>query len=313
MCSVPGGIQDADEALNKGRELSQMLDERKINDLYPHFSEVDYSREQLKSFILNLHSKIGHEETLLNDRITKGYSSQAFYKYTRYSKYENSEGPIRTIFGIRENGQLYEFSVETLPQPHSSRFSDYQTKTKLSLPFEGRWTVIWGGRTSNTNNHVGSRDQRFAYDFTMMHDHSMSEGDGSRNDQYYAYSKPITAPGNGVIVKVQNHEPENKIGEMTKTPGNYVVIDHQNGEYSFLCHLQKGSIPVVEGEYVVTGQRVGKCGNSGHSTAPGLHYHLQNTSTIFDGEGLPAQFQNYFANGVRISRGEPIWNEVVEN
>jgi len=306
-------IVTTDEALQKGRELSRILDGREIDALYSHFLEVEYSKQQLTNFLSRLDNTVGHEKKFLNDRIIRGYATESFYKYTRYSVYESSTEPVHTIFGFRENGQLYEFTVETLPKAYPSQHMEYETKTNLMLPFEGLWTVVWGGRTYNTNNHAGSKDQRFAFDFTIMNDHSMSEGDGSENKQYYAYSKPILASGRGVIVKVQNREPENKIGEMTETPGNYVVIDHENGEYSFLCHLQRGSVNVVEGEFVKAGQRIAKCGNSGHSTAPGLHYHLQNTPIIFDGEGLPSQFQNYIANGNRVIRGEPNWNEVVKN
>ena len=98
---------------------------------------------------------------------------------------------------------------------------------------------------------------------------------------------------------------------MTPTPGNYVVIDHGNGEYSFLCHLMKGSVSVAEGQPVKAGAQIARCGNSGHATAPGLHYHLQNTPRLFDGDGLPAQFQSYVADSQAIDRGEPLWDQFV--
>lgn len=53
------------------------------------------------------------------------------------------------------------------------------------------------------------------------------------------------------------------------------------------------------------GQTLGLCGNSGNSSEPHLHYHLQNTGIFFDGDGLPAQFLNYVADGKAVERGEP--------
>jgi murein DD-endopeptidase MepM/ murein hydrolase activator NlpD len=58
--------------------------------------------------------------------------------------------------------------------------------------------------------------------------------------------------------------------------GNYVIIDHGNGEYSFLAHLKKGSMVVAVGDSLKSGQFIGLCGNSGNSSEPHLHYHLQN-------------------------------------
>src|SRR5262249_22049236 len=73
--------------------------------------------------------------------------------------------------------------------------------------------------------------------------------------------------------------------------GNYVVIDHKNGEYSMLVHLRKGSVLVKVGETVKRGQPLGKIGMSGDSFMPHLHYELL-TAALFDGEGLPSYFHD---------------------
>ena len=96
-------------------------------------------------------------------------------------------------------------------------------------------------------------------------------------------------------------------------PGNYVVIDHLNGEFSMLAHLQKGSVLVRKGDEVRAGKPIGKCGNSGHSNLPHLNYHLQNTPLWLKGEGLPAQFRNYYANGKLVERGEPTQGQIISH
>jgi len=126
-------------------------------------------------------------------------------------------------------------------------------------------------------------------------------------------NKRTYAPGSGIIVKVKNDFPENKPGDMPKTSGNHVIIDHENGEFSVLSHFKKGSIIVKEKDNVQIGQFLGLCGNSGHSSEAHLHYHLQNTPVFFRGDGLPAQFQEFLADGKPVKRGEPIWGQKVQN
>jgi murein DD-endopeptidase MepM/ murein hydrolase activator NlpD len=42
----------------------------------------------------------------------------------------------------------------------------------------------------------------------------------------------------------------------------------------------------------VPGQKFGLCGNSGNSSQPHLHYHLQNSPVLQDGLGIKCVFQN---------------------
>lgn len=73
--------------------------------------------------------------------------------------------------------------------------------------------------------------------------------------------------------------------------GNHVTIDH-GGEYSVLAHLTPGSISLEEGQQVKQGDLVGHCGNSGNSTEPHLHFHIQDHPNFFLGMGLPIQFEH---------------------
>jgi len=59
-----------------------------------------------------------------------------------------------------------------------------------------------------------------------------------------------------------------------------VVIKHNDYLYSKLSHLKEGSITVKEGQPVKFGTIIGKCGNSGRSPYPHLHFQLQATPYI---------------------------------
>jgi murein DD-endopeptidase MepM/ murein hydrolase activator NlpD len=99
-----------------------------------------------------------------------------------------------------------------------------------------------------------------------------------------------------------------------KSPmGNFTLLDHGCGEFSFLAHFQQGSVVVRAGHSVHSGQLLGRCGNSGHSSEPHLHYHLQNNAIPFRGDGLPAFFVEYLANGKPVPRGEPQARQTVRS
>ena len=93
--------------------------------------------------------------------------------------------------------------------------------------------------------------------------------------------------------------------------GNHVIIDHGNGEFSFLCHLRNGSVKVKPGDKVTKGQEIARCGNSGNTSEPHLHYHLQATGKFGDGDGLPAQFRDVVIDGKDVARGEPLRGQTI--
>ena len=66
-----------------------------------------------------------------------------------------------------------------------------------------------------------------------------------------------------------------------------VVIDHGNGEFSMMGHMQKGSVRVKPGEVVKQGQVLGLMGNSGDTSGPHIHYQLQAGSDWERSDALP--------------------------
>jgi len=62
--------------------------------------------------------------------------------------------------------------------------------------------------------------------------------------------------------------------------GNYIVIQHANGQVTRYAHLQ--SVKVSVGQKVAKGKTIGAIGNTGRSTGPHLHYQVEksNGSTI---------------------------------
>ncbi len=206
-------------------------------------------------------------------------------------------------------------SKDDLPDAADSSYLNYQTKTELELPFNDEWWVFWGGRSVEVNYHAALKEQRFALDIVQRINASTHTGNGTQNEDYYCFGKQLNAPGNGKIVMIINDIYDNVPGQFNEsTPtGNLVVIDHENGEFSLLAHFKNGSIIVSVGDSILKGQELGKAGNSGNSSEPHLHYHLQTTADPFNGEGLPAQFLDYYADDIFVEKGEPIKNQLIMN
>ncbi|MCY8301588.1 phage tail tape measure protein [Bacillus spizizenii] len=85
-----------------------------------------------------------------------------------------------------------------------------------------------------------------------------------------------------------------QIAGYSKTAGNWVVIQQDDGTVAKYMHMQKG-LKVSAGDTVKSGQTIGKVGSTGHST--GAHLHLQ-----IEQNGTPIDPQKYMEDiGTSIS------------
>jgi hypothetical protein len=197
----------------------------------------------------------------------------------------------------------------------------YEDETALILPVRGK-IFVWEGhdlyahhqRVPLGNSKVKSlgitaNSNNFASDFIYVDEQGREYHDDPRIlENWYGYGKPIYAPGAGVVLATANDVPENwfedagatKIGYPKLPPGkdpkdigNFVLLDHQNGEYSLLVHMKTGSINVRSGDHVQQGQIVGRIGFAGDSIFPHLHYSLMDGPEVFKAWGLPAYFSQF--------------------
>jgi hypothetical protein len=235
--------------------------------------------------------------------------------YRRIARFTGTQAPIAVTWSFNHAGDVAGFVVEARPQPVASPYLDYETKAELRLPFHGAWHVFWGGRTLEQNYHVATPDQRFAYDFVVMRDGITHRGAGTRNEDYFCWEQPIIAPAGGRVIEAVDGRRDQTPGtsDRASPAGNYVIVDLGNDEYAVLAHLLRGSVAVSRGEYLEPGELVGRCGNSGNTTEPHLHFHLQNSPDLGEGHGLPAFFNDYGADGRMVERGEPLQGQTVGN
>jgi murein DD-endopeptidase MepM/ murein hydrolase activator NlpD len=186
----------------------------------------------------------------------------------------------------------------------------YQQKVEYALPFAGEWMVARGGVTPETSHSWEILSQRYAYDFVIVEPEGRTHrGDGSRLEDYYAYGQPILAPADGEVLEVIDgvrDAPSVGTGWIDwRTPrvgGNSVTVRHAEGEFSYLAHLIPGSIRVRVGQRVLKGDEVGRCGNSGRSTEPHLHFQIQNHPDFYEAVGLPVRFSDVLSAGDKDSQ-----------
>ncbi len=152
-------------------------------------------------------------------------------------------------------------------------------KIHVKLPFFGRWTITQGIDGIHTHKDVW----KYAWDFEMTDEEGKTYKDkGLRLEDYYCYGKPVIASADGYITDVETGVEDNIIGDanLSNNWGNSVVIHHAEAFFSQMSHLQKGSILVKKGQYVRKGEQIGRCGNSGRSPYPHLHFQFQTAGDI---------------------------------
>ena len=178
--------------------------------------------------------------------------------------------------------------------------SNYASNIEYSLPFDEKWTVINGCFTEKYSHSWDVPTQRYAYDFIILDDECKSyQGDFKNCENYYCYDKNILAPADGIIVDINNGSNDSLIypkgkffSKANHIAGNYIIIKHNDQEFSFLAHLKKDSISVKVGDTVCRGDIIAKCGNTGNSSEPHLHFQIQNGQSFYKSVGLPIRFSN---------------------
>ena len=170
-------------------------------------------------------------------------------------------------------------------------------------------------------HHRASASQEFGMDVVGAHQEDaatfidISNPDPQGLTDFAVWGRDVLAMGDGVVVETGTRFPESEmsdphkysqpgytmdlikrliptIGWTNAVGGNYVIIEHQSGEFGAYCHLQEGSIQVQPGERVTRGQVIARVGNTGNSGAPHLHFQIMDSQDFFTANGLPMTFQD---------------------
>lgn len=245
-----------------------------------------------------------------NRVLEPGQSTLVFNPLFAYPE-ELDLGRLRFTFKF-DVGDDTKYTAETTVSPRA-----YEPKAALRLPVSGPVLVHDGHDFYGHHRRLNLMDpmaqalkfkrnfMRYSYDFVMTDAQGrMYRNDGARNEDWYGWGAPVSAPAGGKVVRAVHDLPDNGKGkppaftreQFLANPalmwGNHVEIDHGNGEYSLLAHMKQGSVKVKVGDLVKAGQQVGQMGFSGDAFLVHLHYDLKN-GPGFDADGLPSPFDGF--------------------
>ncbi len=300
---------------------TEKSDHKSVADAF----EKNYNAENydtiFSSFAPVMQNGLPHDKTI---EFLTGLKSQAG-KITKraFVKYEQSYASYKTNFeralfainiSIDSDSKINGLFIKPFKESNLPKMT--RNQTKLILPFKEEWTVFWGGDTKELNYHVESEAQKNAFDIVIRNEKGASfKTDGKLNEDYYAFGKDLIAPCDGEVVLVVDGVKDNVPGILNPiyVPGNSVIIKTINNEYLFFAHFKQHSIVVKQGQMVKQGQLLGLCGNSGNSSEPHLHFHIQNVEDMNVATGAKCYFDHILVNGQTKTDYSPIQNEKISN
>jgi murein DD-endopeptidase MepM/ murein hydrolase activator NlpD len=217
---------------------------------------------------------------------------------------------------------------------HTVPVKSYRTHNDYILPVEaGSWLIK--SFPGVKGHHRWTAATEHAYDITIVDPRgSWAKGDVGdwreglvpRWEDWYAYGKQVLAAADGVVFAVEKDvefpldvwgrkqaegfdayrarieglqmrlmlAPDADLNAVAG--GNYIIIEHAGGEFSFYAHLAFGQVRVKKGDAVVQGQHIAGVGGTGEMPAVHLHFQVSDGPFATRSRTLPVQFTNIEAN-----------------
>lgn len=259
-----------------------------IFGLFSSEAKIGLPLDKTKGFLNQLRQNFGNIANL---------TFEAYQNDFGIYKAQFDKGLLTLSIAVKDQSivGLFAKPYETISSPQIPR-----NLTQMSLPFKGEWTVFWGGDTKEQNYHVVVNFQKNAFDIVINNVAGKSyKTDGKTNEDYYAFGQPLLAPSDGEIVLAVDGVKDNIPGTMNPlfTTGNSILIKTKNNEYILLAHFKQNSLKVKQGDLVKRGQLLGLCGNSGNSSEPHLHFHIQDAEDFTKALGVKCYFDQLQVNG----------------
>jgi hypothetical protein len=252
--------------------------------------------------------------------------------FNPFDRFDKGIDLTRLVYDVKLSGgngsHHYEATLVVEPQP-------YVTRTHLILPLKGR-VIVYDGHDFYAHHRrwdytipglqqlgFTTNFMRYSYDFVPVDAEGvMARGDEARNENWFGFGRDLRAAGAGTVVALVDTRPDDRTfdpsqmgGDTMTLWGNYLVIDHGNGEFSLYGHIRQGSSRVKVGDKIGQGTILAAIGAAGSSKFPHLHYELQ-TGIRTSSEGLPSIFHNFErilgSKRLLVKSGTPDSGDIIE-
>ncbi|GGV48926.1 peptidase [Streptomyces longisporoflavus] len=195
-------------------------------------------------------------------------------------------------------------------------------------PVTGRWSAVNSPADKVPSHGTHSLGQTYAIDIVAEPE------DGARpafawlwpmargNRDFPAFGAPLLAVADATVVHAEDSQRDHlsrnsllayvylfvveglgrTMGGARRIVGNHIVLDLGEGTYAMYAHVQRGSLGVRAGDKVRTGQVMARCGNSGNSTEPHVHFQLMDGPDLDTARGVPFRWR-----GVGVPAGGKVF------
>ncbi|MDO0913689.1 M23 family metallopeptidase [Streptomyces sp. DT2A-34] len=210
---------------------------------------------------------------------------------------------------------------------------------EVAPPVTGRWTALNSPADRTPSHGTHAYGQTFAIDVVAEPEPGARPGFRSlwpiarRNSAFPAFGAPLLAVADATVVRASDGQRdhlsrtslpallylmlvEGSVRDLLgvkRIVGNHVILDLGDGTYALYAHLRRGSLTVREGDRVTAGRPLARCGNSGNSTEPHLHFQLMDGPDPDSARGIPFTWRgigvprNQEAFEVPTADSQPAW------
>ncbi|WP_030257063.1 M23 family metallopeptidase [Streptomyces violens] len=189
---------------------------------------------------------------------------------------------------------------------------------EVAPPVTGRWSALNSPADkvpSHGTHHLG---QTYAIDIVAEPEEGPARPGpvwfwpvAHPNQAYPAFGAPLHAVADATVAHAEDGQRDHlsrsslagvlyfwliegvgrTLGGARRIVGNHIVLDLGEGTYAVYAHVQRGSLTVRAGDKVLAGQVLGRCGNSGNSTQPHVHFQLMDGPDLETARGVPFRWR----------------------
>ncbi|WP_320774930.1 M23 family metallopeptidase [Streptomyces sp. CRN 30] len=197
--------------------------------------------------------------------------------------------------------------------PAAEQGAEAREPVGIAAPVAGRWSALNSPADRTPSHGTHAYGQTYAIDVVAEPGQGARPGPSllwplvRRNRAFPAFGAPLHAVADATVVRATGTRRDHlsrtslpaalylmlvegtvrEMGGVGNLLGNHLVLDLGDGTHAAYAHLQRGSLTVREGDRVHAGQVIARCGNSGNSSEPHLHFQLMDGPDLETARGVP--------------------------